>query len=155
MVPALTPVRSESSDIFRSSAAHARARTSACAVSASALALPTPAFMRVRGSCAKARRLLADRRWRARRTRRGALGDHLADLLLREARGEQCLFRVLAERRPGQAVVAPGRARQLHRNAEQAHRALGARLVDLDDHLAFAHELRRERLVELEQRLQT
>ena len=50
--------------------------------------------------------------------------------------------------------MVAGRAAELDRDAELAHRPLGAGLVELDDHLARAHELGVERLVELEHRLQ-
>src|SRR5438105_11427783 len=148
MVPALTPVRSDSSDIFNRSAVRARERASTRA--APALALLVPAFMVARRSRASARRRPLARRPISDRPRRGALGDHLRDLVPREARREQHLLGVLAQCRPGQAVVAPGTARQLHRNAQQPYRALRTRLRDLDDHLALAHQLRVERLVELE-----
>ena len=61
---------------------------------------------------------------------------------------------MLAEPGPGQAPRVARRARELHRHAELADRPLGARLVDLDDHLALAHELGLQHLVELEHRLQ-
>src|SRR5688572_25266820 len=57
-------------------------------------------------------------------------------------------MRVLAEHGP-RCAQAPGRARHLDRHAE----LLDARcpgLIELDDHLACPHELRFERLVQVE-----
>ena len=52
----------------------------------------------------------------------------------------------------GYPRVVAGRARELHRNTELPHRH--AALLDLHDHLARPHQLRLERLVELQDRLQ-
>ena len=77
-----------------------------------------------------------------------------ADLVLGVAELAQQLLGVLAERgaRPLRRVA--GRARQLHRHAELAHRLGDARLVDLDDHLARAHVRGVEHLVEVEHGLE-
>ena len=62
-------------------------------------------------------------------------------------------MRVLAENRSG-PLRSAGRPPQLDRHAELAHGPLGARLIELHDHLSRAHELRVERLVQVEQRLE-
>ena len=76
------------------------------------------------------------------------------DLLGRVAERRQHRLGVLPQRRTGRAPRVARRARELDRHAEQPHRALGAGLVDLHDHLARAHELGVERLVEAEHRLE-
>ena len=69
------------------------------------------------------------------------------------AGGLQHLVGVLAERRAGALRAARGAA-ELDREAEQPDGLARAGLVELDDHLALAHQLRLERLVELENRLE-
>ena len=79
--------------------------------------------------------------------------DERRDVVVAVAERREHLVGVLAEARPGLLDLA-GRARQLDRRAEQLDRLLRARLVELDDHLARAHELAVERLVETQHRLQ-
>src|SRR5205085_6979669 len=76
------------------------------------------------------------------------------DVLARVTERLEDLARVLAECRAG-ALGAGRCAPELDRGPDLAHRTVGAGLVELDDHLARAHELRVERLVEIEQRLET
>ena len=87
----------------------------------------------------------------ARRAGGGAGLQHRRDLLGRVAGLAQDLLGVLAEGRRRAGRVAGGAA-HLHREAELAHRAEPG-LLDLDHHLARPDQLRVERLVEVEDRL--
>ena len=61
---------------------------------------------------------------------------------------------MLPQRRPRQSRVVAGSTDELHWNPELTHAAGDPRAVERDDHLAVAHELGLERLVELKDGLQ-
>src|SRR5271166_4066900 len=113
MVPALTPERSASSDIFR----RGRSREASPARSMVAL-MPRSRPERDALLCPG-------------RARRGSALQQVGHLLLGVAGREQELLGVLPESRPGQPSVLAGGARELDRDAELAHGPLDAGLLDL------------------------
>src|SRR6185437_6313836 len=134
---ALTPERSASSLIFSRRRSPCSPFTSPASARARAALRASPAVALTSASS----HLEGDVLGRAGCAGNRPIGQQLGDLLRAVAGAKQHLLGVLAQRRSGQARVIARRALELDREAEQPHGALGAGLVDLDDHLALAHEL--------------